>query len=67
MFANNLRMARERKGLTQSQLADKINVSAVLVNRFEAGMSVPNLILGVKLAKVLGVTCEELVNGERKN
>lgn len=63
-FAENLKAQRKKQNLTQQQLAETVGVSTVMINRYEMGVKIPNIIYGVKIAEVLRLTVEELVNGE---
>lgn len=63
-FAENVKRLREEKGLTQAELANLIEVSQPVVAQYEKGMKVPTIITGALLAKRLGTTCEELVEGK---
>ena len=65
-FAENFKFERERHKLTQQQIADKIGVSVVMINRYEMGVKLPNIVYAVKLAEMLDTTCEALVNGKQK-
>lgn len=67
VFPDNLRNARVKAGYTQEELADKIGTSKVQVSRYESGMRLPNILIAVHIADILGVTCEELVKGGGDN
>ncbi len=54
-FAATLKAARERAGLTQQQLAEKLGVYREAVARFESGKHDPGWSTVQKLADVLGV------------
>lgn len=56
---------RKANGLTQQELADKLNVSNKAVSRWERDESAPDITLIPALAEILGVTCDELLKGER--
>lgn len=56
---------REEKGLTQAQLAEKIGVSDKAVSKWETGKGLPDITLVEPLAKALGVSVLELMNGEQ--
>ena len=56
---------RKANGLTQQELADKLNVSNKAVSRWERDESAPDITLIPALAELLGVTCDELLKGER--
>ena len=61
MFKDNLRNLRKVKGLSQQQLADKLNVSFKTISHWELGYSEPSLFLLVKLKEVLNASYEELL------
>ena len=65
----NLTELRQRKGLTQLQLAKKIGVTRQIISHYECGRAKPSLDVAVRLAKALGVTVEEIYeawSGKRK-
>ena len=55
---------REEKGLTQTQLADKIGVSSKAVSKWETAKGLPDITLIEPLAKALGVSVMELMSGD---
>ena len=60
-FAMRLKRLRERKGLTQEELAEKAGLSRGYVSRLEIGRHDPPLSLVRKLAKALRVKVGRLV------
>lgn len=52
---------RKEKGLTQSQLAEMINVSNKTISRWETGEGYPEISLLIPLAKALGVSTDYLL------
>lgn len=56
---------REKKGLTQRQLADRIAVSDKAVSKWETGRGLPDLSLLEPLSSALGVSVAELLSGEQ--
>lgn len=64
---NFLRELRKSKGLTQEQLAERLNVSGRTVSRWENGMTMPDLDLLIELADLYDIDIRELIDGERKN
>ena len=64
MFEFNLKKLRERKGISQAELAQLVGVSQAAIAQFELGTSLPNVKTAVRLAKVLGTTCEEMVENK---
>ena len=57
---------RKKSGMTQSQLAEKLNISDKAVSRWENGMGYPEVTQFPALASVFGVTVDYLMTGERK-
>ena len=57
-----LRMWRERKALTQQQLAEKAGVTRVTVARVEASLEEPYPTTVRKLANALGLEPEDLMD-----
>lgn len=57
---------RKANGMTQRELAEKLNVSDKTVSRWERDDSTPELALIPVLAEIFGVTCDELLRGERR-
>lgn len=58
---------RRANGMTQKQLAEKLNVSDKTVSRWERDESAPDLSLIPVIAEIFGVTSDEILRGERKN
>lgn len=56
---------RKANGLTQKQLADKLCVSDKAVSRWERDECAPDLSAIPVLAEIFGVTCDELLRGQR--
>lgn len=56
---------RRASGLTQRELAEKLNVSDKAVSRWEREESLPDLSLIPAIAEIFGVTADELLRGER--
>ena len=60
-FPETLRELRKSRGLTQVRLAELIEVSPRVYNRWEGGSAAPRLDTLVKIADILNVTLDELV------
>ncbi len=58
---------RKANGMTQQQLADRVNVSNKTVSRWERDESLPDLTLIPVLAEIFELTSDELLKGERDN
>ena len=57
---------RKEKGMTQTDLAEKMNVTDKAVSKWERNLSCPDVNSIPKLAEVLGTTVEELLNAQTK-
>lgn len=56
---------RKANGLTQKQLAEKLNVSDKAVSRWERDECAPDLSLIPVIAEIFGITSDELLRGQR--
>lgn len=56
---------RKANGMTQKELADRLNVSDKAVSRWERDENYPDLVLIPVIADIFGVTSDELLRGER--
>ena len=59
-----IKQLREKKGLTQSDLAEKIGVSSKTISKWETAKGLPDITLLQPLAQALGISVIELMNGE---
>ncbi len=57
---------RKANGMTQRELAEKLNVSDKTISRWERDDGAPDLSAIPVIAEIFGVTCDELLRGERK-
>jgi len=60
-----IRRLRLEKGLTQKELAEKLQISDKAVSKWERGLGCPDVGLLTALAEALEVTLPELLAGER--
>ncbi len=56
---------RKEKGLTQAQLAEKLNITDRAVSKWETGKCMPDSSIMLELCNILNVTVNELLSGER--
>ena len=59
-LSNSLKERRKSLGLTQAELAARIEVSRKTINTIENRIFVPSTILALKLSKALDVSVEDL-------
>lgn len=57
---------RKEKGMTQNELAQKMNVTDKAVSKWERNLSCPDVNSIPRLAEVLGITVDELLNAPAK-
>ena len=60
-----LSVLRKSKGMTQQEVADSLGVSNNTVSGWETGASCPDISMLPAIAELFGVTCDELLRGER--
>lgn len=62
-FADRLKDLCKRKGISQGELAELIDVHFTQVSRYERGETKPNVEAMTRLAKALDTTVDFLMNG----
>ena len=55
---------RKKKGMTQMQLAERMNVTDRAVSKWENGRSMPDSSIMLELCDVLGISVNDLLHGE---
>ncbi len=58
-----IKQLRERRGMTQRLLADKLNISDKTVSKWETDRGLPDISILPELASALGVSLTELMTG----
>ena len=58
-----LRKARNQAGMTCRELGARANVNGSTIFAYECGRVLPSLPVAVRLAKVLGISMDELTEG----
>ena len=64
---NRLEELRAQKGLTQQELADQVAVSRQTIISLENGRYNPSILLAFRLARVFGLSIEEIFIDEERN
>jgi transcriptional regulator with XRE-family HTH domain len=62
-FAERLKALRKRKGYSQTELAELIDVHYTQISRYERSETIPNAQVVVNIAKALESTVDYLVSG----
>lgn len=63
-LGKNLKFLREKRGYTQTKLADKAGIAQSIISDIESGNRNPRTDTIIKLSKALGVTLSELLDVE---
>jgi len=67
IVSNSIKKLREEKGMTQDELAEKLNVTRQAVSNWETGKTQPDIETLTKLAEIFDVSVERIIYGsERK-
>lgn len=62
MINSNIRFLRKKNGWTQEELAERMSISRQSIAKWESGESVPDIINCMELAKLFGVSIDQLVS-----
>lgn len=65
-IGENIKQLRERKGITQRQVAGDLFMSVQMLCAIETGIKQPSLMVALALAKYYGTTVEALVENNNK-
>jgi transcriptional regulator with XRE-family HTH domain len=60
-FGSHLKKLREKKNITQAQLASDMNVEISQISRIERGIINPSLCTVVEIAKAIGISPSKLL------
>lgn len=60
-FANNLCHYRKQLGLTQTDLAKKLNYSDKSISKWERGEGLPDLTVTAQIAEIFGLTINDMI------
>lgn len=64
---DTIKTLREKRKITQKELAESIHVSDKTVSKWETGKGLPDISIIGELARELGVSIAELLTGDLKN
>ncbi len=62
-FGTNVKELRKQKGLTQEEMAKKLDIAQATYCQFETNAKSPNVYLAQEIAKILGVSLDFLMGG----
>lgn len=66
ILARNLRLARQKAGISQEELADLANVDRTYVSGIERGLRNPSIEIVARFARTLDTTASDLLNDTGK-
>jgi len=66
-FAENLRIARKERGISQEGLAELLDVSRQAVSKWEQGIGYPEAEKMIKLSKILNISLDYLMCDESES
>ena len=66
-FSEKLYELRKKEGLSQEELAEKVNVSRQTISKWEMGQSSPEMEKLVNLSKIFDISLDELVGNDDIN
>ena len=61
-----IKAAREKKKLTQEELAEALFVSRTAISKWESGINIPDIDKIIALSKLFDVSLSELLTGEKE-
>lgn len=65
-LGKRIAMFRKEKGLKQEELADLVNLSPQAISKWENDQTCPDISLLPELARIFGVTVDELLSGKQE-
>ena len=67
MLSTNIKSLRKRLGITQAQLAEKLNIKRSLIGAYEEGRAEPKLSTLVSIARLFNITLDSLITEDHTN
>lgn len=67
MFNENLKTLRKTKGLSQEELAIRLNVVRQTISKWEKGLSVPDADMLIRISEILETSVSELLGAKIVN
>ena len=67
VVSDSIKKLRKEKGMTQDELAEKLNVTRQAVSNWEMGKTQPDVDTLTRLAEIFDVSVERIIYGKEKN
>ena len=61
-FGANVSRLRKNVDMTQSELADKLNLTRQAISKYEVGESFPDISVLILIAEIFGISLDVLIN-----
>ena len=58
---------RKKQGLSQKELADKLNITDKAISKWERGLSFPDISMLIPLSEILNITLYDLLTGGQEH
>ncbi|MFJ7970719.1 helix-turn-helix domain-containing protein [Psychrobacillus sp. NPDC096389] len=65
IFNERLKKEREKRGWSQTDLAEKIHVSRQSVSKWETGKNYPSIEIIIELSDLFGITIDEMLRSDK--
>lgn len=66
IFSERLKKEREKRGWSQTELAEKIHVSRQSVSKWETGKNYPSIEIIIHLSDLFGITIDEMLRSDEE-
>ena len=66
IFSERLKQEREKRGWSQTDLAERIHVSRQSVSKWETGKNYPSIEVLINLSDLFGITIDELLRSDEE-
>ena len=66
IFSERLKLEREKRGWSQTDLAEKIHVSRQSVSKWETAKNYPSIEIIIELSDLFGITIDEMLRSDEK-
>ncbi|MFJ8519413.1 helix-turn-helix domain-containing protein [Lysinibacillus xylanilyticus] len=66
IFSERLKQEREKRGWSQTDLAERIHVSRQSVSKWETGKNYPSIEVLINLSDIFGITIDELLRSDEE-
>ncbi|GGA53286.1 transcriptional regulator [Kroppenstedtia guangzhouensis] len=66
VFSERLKIEREKRGWSQTDLAERISVSRQSVSKWETGKNYPSIEVIIDLSDLFGITIDELLRSDEE-